>query len=126
MSSEYKPRRITAIYFSPTNGTKEVVKNIKKKIEGAKITELDITKKKNREQRETITHSDADLAIVATPVYEGRIPPLVREYLKECAFVNLPVIAVVSYGNVIIGKALRWLVESLTKRGAKVIGFGAF
>ncbi|MHA1872200.1 MAG: 4Fe-4S binding protein [Promethearchaeota archaeon] len=142
---------INLIYFSPTHGTKKIVSKLYDVIErklkeklGAFQTNIKI--KKNiinlasfdvRNSIESFEQGDDGqnkvyispktiLNIVGTPIYEGRVPKIVRNVLKKLEGNNTPAIAVNIYGNRLIGKALRELSTILNGSGFIVIGAGTF
>ena len=68
------------ILFSPTGGTKKVADAICKGI-GEEVSVIDFC---NREKRnEKIKCEEGELALIAFPVFGGRIPALAAQRLKE-------------------------------------------
>ena len=67
------------VYFSPTGTTKAVVREIARGIHPGTVEELDITRPGARIQ--PLQTSENELLIVGVPVYMGRVPALVSEWL---------------------------------------------
>lgn len=110
---------IKQITFSPTGGTKKVADAIASGIsESAEIVELC-----NPEQKLTdITLSENDFAIIAMPVYGGRIPALAIERLKSQVKANNAKCAVVAvYGNRAYDDALIEMYNTCNEMGFRVI-----
>lgn len=66
------------------------------------------------------------LAIVALPVYGGRVAPLALKRLENIRGQDTPAVAVVLYGNRHYGEALEQLADFLSNRGFRVIAAGTF
>lgn len=83
------------IYFSATGTTRKVVETI-----GNTIS--DINNRRNLllqpYKEETVVPSE-NVAVVAMPVYNGRLPVICSESLTHLKGKNTPAIAVVVYGN---------------------------
>ncbi len=112
------------VYFSPTGTTKVVVEGIARGI-NSRITELiDITKTEARTHN--LQTSEDDLLIVAVPVYMGRVPSLLSEYLNSIQAYKTPAVCVVVYGNRAYDNALLELKDTLTNCGCVPIAGGAY
>ena len=70
--------------------------------------------------------SENELLIVAVPVYMGRVPELLNEWLNSIQANNTPTICVVVYGNRVYDNALLELKEILIKRGCLTIAGAAY
>lgn len=115
---------VTIAYFSPTGTTKTVAHAIAAGF-NPKHTELfDITKPKAR--HEAFQASDDELLIVAVPVYMGRVPALLSEWLNAIKAHNTPAVCVVVYGNRVYDDALLELKDVLTKQGCIPIAGAAY
>ncbi|WP_321507093.1 EFR1 family ferrodoxin [uncultured Methanoregula sp.] len=112
------------VYFSPTGTTKSVVLEIARGIHPGTVEELDITRPAARIQ--PLRTSDHELLIVGVPVYMGRVPALVSEWLHAIQAQNTPVVCVVVYGNRAYEDALLELKDLLTRRGCKPLAGAAF
>ena len=112
------------VYFSPTETTKNVIQGIARGIHSGKVEELDITRPGAR--IEPLRTSENELLIVGVPVYMGRVPALVSEWLQELQAHNTPAVCVVVYGNRAYDDALLELTDILTERGCRPIAGAAF
>ena len=110
---------IKQITFSPTGGTKKVADAISSGISG-EIEYLEICTPASEIATTTLTQYD--LAIIAAPVYGGRIPSLAIERLKSTVKANGAKCAVVAvYGNRAYDDALLELHKTCTEIGFNVI-----
>ena len=105
-------RLLKLVYFSPTGTTREVLHGISKTLNFEKIEEIDITKPAAR--KNTLSLMGEELLIVGVPVYMGRVPALINDFLITINGNNAPTICVVVYGNRVYDNALRELKDILT------------
>jgi len=112
------------VYFSPTGTTKKVVQGIARGIHPGTVEELDITRPGAR--IEPLRTSEKELLIIGVPVYMGRVPALVSEWLHAMKAQNTPAVCVVVYGNRAYDDALLELTDILTERGCRPIAGAAF
>jgi len=119
-----KPPSLKLVYFSPTGTTKAVVEEIARGINPGAMDVLDITRPGPRQN--VLQTSEHELLIVGVPVYMGRVPALVTEWLETIQAHNTPAVCVVVYGNRAYEDALLELEEILTRRGCTVIAGAAF
>lgn len=75
---------------------------------------------------ESIAPTAEDIAIFATPVYNGRLPSIAADKFRLVKGSGQKCIAVVVYGNRDYEDALLELCDLLDENGFKVIGAGAF
>lgn len=115
---------LKVVYFSPTGTTGRIARQIAGKISCRKLELFDITKPANRS--EPLVFSANDLLIAAVPVYMGRVPDIISDWLKSLKANNTPAIAVVVYGNRTYGDALHELKDYLELCGCKVLAAAAF
>lgn len=109
------------IYFSPTYTSKQVGEAI---VRGTGLTNAGITDL-------TLSAAEVDvpaetLAVIAVPVYGGRVAPLALERLQGVRASGAPVVLVVVYGNRAYEKALVELDGFASAQGFKVIAGGTF
>ena len=91
-------KKATALYFSPTYGTKRVVEKFVKYLVDMETTIVDNTLP---EQRVKLYEFDSDeLVIVANPVYAGQIPQ-VQGLWRNLRGQNTPCIILACYGKVL-------------------------
>ena len=89
-------KNLNLLYFSPTDGTKKVVKEIANGI-GYEYKEFDITLPQNR--TENLFFDENDLVIIGVPTYAGRFPKLLKEYLDKVSCNKAMAVFVATYGN---------------------------
>jgi ferredoxin/menaquinone-dependent protoporphyrinogen IX oxidase len=119
-----KTESVKLVYFSPTGTTKTVVREIARGINPGTVEELDITRPGARIQQ--LRTSEKELLIVGVPVYLGRVPALVTEWLHAIQAHNTPAVCVVVYGNRAYEDALLELQDILAQRGCKPVAGAAF
>jgi ferredoxin len=112
------------VYFSPTGTTKAVVLEIARGIHPVNVELLDITRPAARIQ--PLKTSEKELLIIGVPVYMGRVPALLTEWLHAIKGQNTPVVCVVVYGNRVYEDALLELKDILTNCGCKPIAGAAY
>lgn len=122
-------RRVNAMYFSATGTTEKVVNAIATSLAGtlggeAAITQIDFTLPAVR--REAVSFSEEDLVVVGVPVYAGRVPNVLLDYLNALSGQGAWVVPVVLYGNRNYDDALIELTDILGDRGFQVVAGGAF
>ena len=119
--------KIWAVYFSPTGGTKKIVRMIAEQIGESlqkEIYEVDYTRREQREKG--CCFGQNDLAIFGVPVYAGRVPnkilPDIEKGVRGDRTVCIPVTA---YGNRSFDDALMELKLVLEKQGFRSLAAAA-
>lgn len=113
---------LESIFFSATGTTKTVVEALCKELHGP-CTTHDLL----RDPLDRPLHLPASsLAVVAMPVFAGRIPQYAMQNLAKVTGDQTPVIAVVVYGNRHYDDALLELKITLEGNGFIVVGAAAF
>jgi ferredoxin len=112
------------VCFSPTGTTKKIVKGIACGIKINHVQLINITRPEIRKQQLLI--SENELLVVGIPVYMGRVPALLKEWLCNLKAPNTPVVCVVVYGNRVYDDALLELKNILKARGCIPIAGAAF
>ena len=119
---------INTFYFSATETTKKIVTGIAGKLaesSGGKAAEnVDFTLPDAR--RSPASFTPQDLVVAGLPVYAGRVPNVLLNYLNETQGNGALTVAVVVYGNRHYDDALVEWRDILESRGFKVIAAGAF
>jgi len=115
---------IKLIYFSPTGTTRSIVQEIARGINHEILELLNITKPDARIQ--PLCTSEKELLIIGVPVYMGRVPALLTEWLHAIKAKNTPVVCVVVYGNRVYDDALLELNDILTHCGCIPIAGAAY
>ncbi|MDD1685741.1 EFR1 family ferrodoxin [Methanoregula sp.] len=119
-----KIQSLKLVYFSPTGTTKAVVQGIARGINHSNGECIDITRPDARKQ--PLQASERDLLVVAVPVYMGRVPALLMEWLQAIHAHNTPAVCVVVYGNRMFDDALLELKDILKSCGCKPIAGAAY
>ncbi|MBR1798514.1 MAG: EFR1 family ferrodoxin [Bacteroidales bacterium] len=122
-----KYKRVQGLVFSPTGGTRHVCE----RIVGTMSREMNVPSVIKdytlpAERETSLQLSSDDLLVWATPVYAGRVPNKMLEYMKMavCAK-DTPSVAIVVYGGRSYDDALAELVSIMKQSGCKVIGAAA-
>lgn len=116
-------KRLSLLYFSATGTTARVVQAIGAGIGGA-AREYDITNPYSR--RQDFNFGPDDLVVVGVPVYGGRVPDFLAEYLARVKGDHTLAVLVVVYGNRDYDDALLELKDIMEGNGFKGIAAGAF
>jgi flavodoxin len=119
-----KIQSLKLVCFSPTGTTKTVVQGISRGINQCSVELIDITRPDARKR--PLQTSENELLVVAVPVYMGRVPALLSEWLHAIKARNTPAVCIVVYGNRVYDNALLELKDILIKRGCKPIAGAAY
>ncbi|MGL4805329.1 MAG: EFR1 family ferrodoxin [Bacteroidales bacterium] len=114
--------KINALYFSATNTTKKIVKEIIKPFECPKV-EYDLIKEPVRKE---IEMSSDELLVIGMPVYSGRIPYPAIESIKNFKGNQTPVVISCIYGNRHYDDALVEIQDLVEESGFKIVSAAAF
>ncbi len=106
-------------YFSPTGGTKKTGGILASGLSGD-VTAHDLGSKY------PLTPGEAEVVLIAAPVYGGRIPALVAEKVQQLAGAGKKAVTLVVYGNRAYEDALLELNDAATAAGFSVIASAAF
>ncbi len=115
---------VKLVYFSPTGTTEAVVQGIARGIHHDNVETMDITRPGARIQ--PLRTSEKELLVIGVPVYMGRVPTLVREWLHALQARRTPGVCVVVYGNRAYEDALLELHDILAERGCTPIAGAAY
>lgn len=119
-----KIQSLKLVCFSPTGTTKVIIQGIARGINQSTVELIDITKPDARKQQ--LQTSENELLAVGVPVYMGRVPALLMEWLNAIKARNTPAVCIVVYGNRMYDDALLELKDILIKRGCKPIACAAY
>lgn len=122
-----KFQTIWGAYFSPTGSTKTVVHTIATRIAeqtGVPMKTFDFTLPAARNQIQAF--SGKDLVILGTPVYAGRVPNLLLNYISSIKGHGAMGVPVVLYGNRSFDDALIELRNIMEVDGFQTVAGGAF
>ena len=112
------------VYFSPTGTTKAIIQSIACGISRNTAELIDITKPETR--KKTLLTFENELLIIGVPVYIGRVPALITEWMRTIKAQNTPTVCVVVYGNRAYEDALLELKDILSSCGCKLIAGAAY
>ncbi len=115
---------VKLVYFSPTGTTKAVVEGIARGIDHVTTEIIDITSPQAR--KKLLQTSENELLVIGVPVYMGRVPALLIEWLHGIKARDTPTTGIVVYGNRVYEDALLELHDILMKGGCKPVAGGAF
>ena len=115
-------KRITFVYFSATNTTKKIVKEIANHFDTRKV-EYNLIKYPIEEE---IILSPQELLIVGMPVYSGRIPEIAVASLRNIKGLQTPAIISCIYGNRDYDDALIEIQDLVEANGFRIISAAAF
>lgn len=115
---------VKLVWFSPTGTTKTVVQGIAGGFSPKNLDMVDITTPEARKQ--PLLVSEDELLVIAVPVYMGRVPALLNEWLHAIQAHSTPTVCVVVYGNRAYDNALLELKNIVTKCGCVPIAGAAY
>jgi len=115
---------VKLVCFSPTGTTRTIIKAIANGINHNKVELVDITKPEARQQ--SLTMKKDELLIIGIPVYMGRLPKLLSDWLHSIKAENTLAVCVVMYGNRAYDNALLELKDTLKNCGCKPIAGAAY
>lgn len=116
-------KQVSILYFSATKGTEMVIRGIAEGI-GNHFNEYNITLPNNR--KEEVHFGPNDLVIIGFPVYAGRIPAFLMDYILKIKGDNTPAVFLTVYGNRHYDDALLELKNTFEENGFIGIAAGAF
>lgn len=119
-----KTQTLKMACFSPTGTTKAILENIGKGIQHKSTILYDITKPGNRVHKLRVKNDE--LLIIAVPVYMGRVPLIISDWLMSIRADHSPVVCVVVYGNRAFDDALLELHDMMVACGCIPVAAAAF
>ena len=121
-------KQITVLYFSPTGGTQRIGRFVAGELArrlGLEARFIDFTGPEAR--RKDHRFRADELALIAIPVYAGRVPnKLLPELEDRLSGSGTPVIPVCVFGNRSPGSAVQELGRLLEHNGFHIVGAAAF
>ena len=87
-----KIKRVKLIYYSPTGTSEKTVKAIQQGI-GIDYDIVDLTLPSS--ESKNYTFDSSDLAVIAAPVYSGRIPTVAVKRISKLKASNTPTVLIV-------------------------------
>jgi len=116
-------RQLHTLFFSPTDGTARVITAVTEGIGGDGV-QHDVTLPAGRES--TMAFGIDDVLVIGVPVYSGRVPALVADYLGSIQGEATYAVLVAVYGNRAFEDALLELRDICERRGFRCVAAGAF
>jgi len=120
-----KIENICCLCFSPTGTTRKIGEEIALGVKANSLWVVDCTERSSRNEPPKLPRS-TDLAILASPVYYGRMPEDVALYWAALKTIALPAVVLVVYGNRHYDDALLELYNIALNRGLFPIAGAAF
>lgn len=118
---------VKAFYFSPTGTTEKITTKIAQKVAMELKTSLkNVNFTKINDIAEIPEFSKEDIFILGLPVYSGRIPKIVEEYVYNLKGNATKAVVVAVYGNRDYDDALLEMRNILDENNFNVIAAGAF
>jgi len=115
--------KIKLVYYSPTGTGKRTVEAIRKGM-GLDYDVIDLTSPGSEMKSHAVGKDE--LAIIAAPVYSGRIPAVATERIKTVKGDGSPAVLVAVYGNRAFDDALIELKDITEELGFKAVAGSAF
>jgi NAD-dependent dihydropyrimidine dehydrogenase PreA subunit len=116
-------RKIKLVYYSPTGTGKRTVEAIGKGM-GIEYDVIDLTLPDSALKSYTLAKDE--MAIIAAPVYSGRIPQVAIDRIKKVKGDGSPAVLVAVYGNRAFDDALIELKDITGELGFKAVAGAAF
>lgn len=113
-------KEMEVYYFSPTGGTKKVSSIF------ADAMEKEVIRHDLGSKEPMMEKPEGEMTVVASPVFGGRIPSVVREKIEKFSGTGKKAVTIAVYGNRAYEDALLEMNDILTKCGFTVIASGAF
>ena len=118
-----KITRVKLVYYSPTGTSEKTIKAIQQGI-NVDYDLVDLTLPDSESKNHSFGPSD--LALIAVPVYSGRVPPTAVKRVKRLKAENTPTVLVAVYGNREYEDALLELKNITEPNGFKPFAAAAF
>lgn len=113
--------KVTALYFSPTGGTKAVTEDVAKGIAGGDAEIRDLTVK-----AESLCFGPGDVVVFGVPVFGGRVPAPAADRIAALKAEGTAAVLLTVFGNRAIDDALLELKTLLEARGFHTVAAAAF
>lgn len=112
------------VSFSPTGTTKQIVEAIARGLAPEKSEHVDITAEEDRNR--PLRLAKDEMLVIGVPVYMGRVPALLGDWVGMMRADNTPAVCVVVYGNRAYEDALLELTDMVKDRGCVPVAGAAF
>lgn len=118
-------KQVHLLYFSPTHTTKRVLHAIADGV-GIRPIEHDMTDLRQLQQSPAPTFTAQDLVVIGVPVYSGRVPGFLADFIQSMRGQNTPCVLVAVYGNRAYEDCLTELYDLVIDHGFVPVGAAAF
>ncbi len=115
--------KIKLIYYSPTGTSEKTAKAIQKGL-ATDFDTINLTPPESENRQYKLKNSD--LAVIAVPVYSGRVAPTAVNRIKKLKGEDTPAVLVAVYGNRAFEDALLELKDITKENGFKAVAAAAF
>ena len=119
-----KINKVNLIYYSPTGTSKKTLEAIAKGLGVKGVGHIDLTPPGAAGKSHAIPAGE--LAVIAMPVYGGRVPPVSAQRLKTVRGNGTPAVLVAVYGNRAIEDALIELKDIAAEQGFTAVAAASF
>ncbi|MFA7115808.1 MAG: 4Fe-4S binding protein [Bacteroidales bacterium] len=123
-------KRVVAVYFSPTGNNRKIIRTIAKGFNVSNTIEIDLTLPEGNKNYKGI-HDDfqaepADVVIVASPAYNGRVPGVFRERLARIKGCGGPLVIACTYGRISYGDVFQEIGTVMKNNHFVTVALGSF
>jgi ferredoxin len=118
-----KISKVNLIYYSPTGTSKRILESVAKGLGGKGAVHIDLTPADSAKNN---VIPEGELAVIAVPVYGGRVPIVATQRLKTVKGKGTPAVLVAVYGNRAFEDALIELSDIAVEQGFKPVAAAAF
>lgn len=115
-------QQIHEIYFSPTGTTRTIAEHVVSGMGVAEVDNHDLT----RMNQDFSLCLESGCAVIAVPVYAGRVPELFLKRIENLSGKGIPAVLLALFGNRAYEDALVELRDEVRAKGFMVIAAGAF
>ncbi len=117
-------RSVKLVFFSPTGTSTKIAESVVRGLGMPVVEVMDITRDEARQEK--LQTGPDELLIVAVPVYVGRVPWILPEWLRTIKAKQTPAVCLTVYGNRAVEDALLELHDILQSDGCIPIAGGTF
>lgn len=117
-------KTVKLAYFSPTGTTRRVLESIASGLGATDVEHIDATRPEERNK--PLRTADNEVLVIGVPVYMGRVPALLEQWLDTIEAHDTPAVCVVVYGNRAYENALLELKDITAARGCIPVAGAAY
>lgn len=116
-----QPETLYTFFFSPTGTSEKIARAVSRGYGADRNEVIDLTREGTK-----LKIGPSSLAVIAVPVYGGRVAPVALERLTSVSGCRTPVVLIALYGNRAYEKTLEQLAAFVSERGFIPIAVAAF